>query len=54
MYYSNNIAVLKNGKIMISGSPNIITSDIIREVYGVESVIHWEGEHPFLLPFKAL
>lgn len=54
MYYSNNIAVLKNGKIMISGPPNIITSDIIRKVYGVESVIHWEREHPFLLPFKAL
>ena len=54
LYYSDCMAVLKNGKIMISGSPELITADIIRDVYGVEAVIHWEREHPFLLPFRAL
>lgn len=54
LYYSDQIAILKDGKIMAAGKPDIITSDVIREVYGVESVIHWERDHPFLLPFRPV
>lgn len=54
LYYSDLIAVLKDGTIMASGTLDIISSSVIRSVYGVEATIHWEQGHPFLLPFRAL
>ena len=54
LQYSNSIAILKDGRIMAHGAPEIVDSDLIREVYGVDAAIHHFEGRPFLIPFKAI
>ena len=54
LQYSDKIAILKDGKIMADGGPEVITTDVIREVYGVEAYIQNYAGRPFLIPVRAV
>lgn len=54
LHYSDSIAILKDGKIIANGAPEMVTSETIREVYGVEANIRQENGRPFLVPIRAV
>ncbi|MFD0590367.1 ABC transporter ATP-binding protein [Paenibacillus sp. GCM10027627] len=42
--YSDKVCVIKDGNIHVSGTPrDVLTADLIRNVYGVESDIQYDG-----------
>lgn len=51
LYYSDEIVAMKGGKMIAQGQPEeIVTPDLIREVYGVDLKIRKVEEKPFLIP----
>ena len=51
LYYSDEIVAMKDGKIIAQGEPEeVITTDLVREVYGVDLQIQQTGGKPFILP----
>lgn len=51
LYYSDEIVAMKGGKMIAQGQPEeIVTSDLIREVYGVDLKIRKVEEKPFVIP----
>lgn len=51
LYYSDEIIAMKDGKILSQGAPEkIITSELIREIYGVDLKISEQDGKPFVLP----
>lgn len=51
LYYSDEIIAMKNGRIIAQGSPEeVITSQLVHQVYDVDLQIHSMDEKPFILP----
>lgn len=51
--FSDKIIVLKNSNIFAYGSPNeVLTSDTIKSVYDVDTVIKYEEEYPYVRLLK--
>lgn len=51
LYYSDEIVAMKDGRITAQGKPEeIISSELIEEVYGVELGISAVNGQPFVLP----
>ena len=51
LYYSDEITAMKDGKICAQGEPQkIITSELMREVYGVDLQISQLDGKPFIMP----
>ena len=51
LYYSDEIVAMKDGRITAQGKPEeIISSELIEEVYGVELGISAVNGKPFVLP----
>ena len=51
LYYSDEIVAMKGGKMIAQGQPEeIVTPDLIREVYGVDLKIRKVEEKPFVIP----
>ncbi len=49
--FSDRIIMLKAGSIFADGSPEIVlTTDNIKSVYEVETILHNELEKKFILP----
>lgn len=52
-YYSDRYLFMKNGEVVAYGGNEVITPEIIREVYGIEvDVIDHDGQ-PIVIPKKA-
>jgi len=44
---------LKDGHIHDSGKPDkVLTKENIKTVYGVDTIIHWESEKPYVIPLR--
>ena len=52
--FSDSLAVLKDGGIIVSGNTDVLTEDVILQVYGVEAYLHQHMERPFMIPLKAV
>ncbi len=51
--FSDKLAILKNGRVYAAGQGrDILTSQNIREVYGVEAVIYDEFDRPHIVPLS--
>lgn len=51
LYYSDEIVAMKGGRMIAQGQPEeIVTADLVREVYGVELPIRRVEEKPFVIP----
>ena len=51
LYYSDEIIAMKDGKICAQGEPQkVITSELMREVYGVDLKISQLDGKPFIMP----
>ncbi|NHV60555.1 MAG: ABC transporter ATP-binding protein [Candidatus Verstraetearchaeota archaeon] len=51
--YCDKLLVLNRGKIVAAGEPrSVISEDLLREVYGVEAEVKWDGDHnyPLIIP----
>ena len=50
VHYSDRFLFIKGGRVFAYGGPEIITEDLVRDVYGIESdVINHKGK-PFVIP----
>lgn len=53
--YSDEIIVLKDGKVYDRGTPEkVVTEDMLREVYGVDSKLHKDGDKKYLTNIKLI
>ncbi|MCF7635291.1 MAG: iron ABC transporter ATP-binding protein [Dehalococcoides mccartyi] len=53
--YSSKIAMLKKGQIYAAGEPDeVLNTDSIREVYGVETEIGYSRGRPFIIPIAPI
>lgn len=51
LYYSDEIIAMKDGKIIAQGQPEeVITTELVREVYDVDLQIQKMDGKPFILP----
>ncbi len=50
VHYSDKLMFLKDGKILAYGGMEIVTEDLIREVYGIESEIVYHKGVPLVVP----
>jgi iron complex transport system ATP-binding protein len=51
LYYSDEIVAMKGGKIISQGQPEeVITTELVKEVYDVDLQIRQLGGKPFILP----
>jgi iron complex transport system ATP-binding protein len=51
LYYSDEIVAMKGGKIIAQGQPEeVITTELVKEVYDVDLQIRQLGGKPFILP----
>ena len=51
LYYSDEIVAMKDGRIIAQGqAEEVITTELVREVYDVELQIQTTGGKPFILP----
>ncbi len=51
--YCHNIIVLKGGRVVTAGKPReVITTDLLREVYEVEAEVRWDDtcNYPIIIP----
>jgi iron complex transport system ATP-binding protein len=51
--YCENVVVLSEGKVVAAGKPReVITSELLSSVYGVEAVVKWDEEidYPVIVP----
>lgn len=49
--YADNLIVFKNGTVYASGKPeDVITAEMIRDVYGVHAIVKEENGLPYVLP----
>jgi iron complex transport system ATP-binding protein len=54
LQFADRITILKDGKIYASGSPGVLSKDIVLAVYGVEAAFHNHHEKPFMIPLRAV
>lgn len=53
--YSDEIVVLKDGKVYDRGTPEkVVTEQMLREVYGVDSKLHKDGDKKYLTNIKLI
>lgn len=53
--YSDEIVVLKEGKIYDRGTPEkVVTEKMLKEVYGVDSKLHKDGDKKYLTNIKLI
>ena len=51
LYYSDEIVAMKDGRMLAQGLPEeIITTELVRQVYDVELDIRKIDERPFVIP----
>ena len=51
-YYSDKFLFMKDGKVAAFGGPETITSDIIKEVYGIDADVIDHGGQKVVIPLK--
>lgn len=52
--YSNNIVIMKNGKLINEGSPKeIISKELLKEVYKVEGIVNSVEDETYFIPTKV-
>jgi ABC-type cobalamin/Fe3+-siderophores transport system ATPase subunit len=54
VWFPLRIMIFKDGKIYASGSPGVLSKDIVLAVYGVEAAFHNHHEKPFMIPLRAV
>jgi iron complex transport system ATP-binding protein len=54
LQFADRLAVLKDGEIYASGSPDVLSKDVVLEVYGVEAAFHNHDNKPFMIPLRAV
>ncbi|MHB8117950.1 MAG: ABC transporter ATP-binding protein [Methanothrix sp.] len=53
--FADKLAILKGGKIFRAGRPaDLLNSENIREVYGVEAVVMNSLDRPYIIPLRSL
>lgn len=52
--FSDQLAVLHAGTIAISGGPDLLTEEVIRQVYEVRAHVRQEEAKPFVVPLNAI
>lgn len=53
--FVDKLAILKGGKIYAAGEPrDLISTENIREVYGVEAMVMNDLDRPFVIPLRSL
>lgn len=53
--YSDKLVMLKDGRVFTAGKPKqVITSENIKSVYGVEAVIYNQSQSPYVVAKKSL
>lgn len=52
--FSDRLAVLKSGRLLVSGPPDILTEQVIRDVYEVRARVREEENKPFVVPLQAI
>ena len=53
--YSDDILMLRAGSITAAGSPEeVLTTNNIAEVYGVEATVTFQGNAPYVVPLRQL
>ena len=53
VHYSDRFLFMKNGKIVAYGGPEVITEDLIRDVYNIESEIIYHKGVPLVVPMYS-
>jgi iron complex transport system ATP-binding protein len=53
-YCSDELIFMKGGRITAQGPPNIVTSDLIRDVYGIDVDVIAHNGVPFVAPNRPL
>ena len=54
LQFSDRLVILKDGTIVADGGTNVLTEEVILQVYGVEARLHRDKEKPFMIPLKAI
>jgi iron complex transport system ATP-binding protein len=53
--FADKLAILKGGKIFAAGDPaDLLNSENIREVYGVEAVVKNDLDRPYIVPLRSI
>ncbi len=53
--YSDEIVILKEGRVYDKGTPEkVITETMLKEVYGIDSKLHQEGERKYLTNIRLI
>ena len=53
--YADHVIIMKDGKIFAAGDPkDVITKEVVREVYGVESEIIESSMCPYVVPLSSV
>ncbi len=53
--FADKLAILKGGKIFAAGDPaDLLNSENIREVYGVEAVVKNDLDRPYIVPLRSV
>jgi len=53
--YCHRLLVLREGSVMGCGSPvNLLTSEMVQEVYGIEALVKTEAGIPYIVPVKPV
>lgn len=52
--FSDQLAMLDKGHLVAEGGPDILTEELIRQVYEVNARIRQEGNKPFMVPIASL
>ena len=53
LYYSDKFVFMKNGHVVNCGDKNIVTPELVKEIYGIESKIIYNSGMPFVVPKKS-
>jgi len=52
--FSTKIVMLKHGEIYAAGEPgDVLNSDNIKEVYGVETTVNSDSDRPYIIPLTS-
>ena len=53
LYYSDKFVFMKDGQVVNCGDQNIVTPDLVKEIYGIESKIMYNSGMPIVVAKKS-
>ncbi|PWR69678.1 iron ABC transporter ATP-binding protein [Methanospirillum stamsii] len=53
LYYSDKFVFMKDGQVVNCGDKNIVTPDLVKEIYGIESKIMYNSGMPIVVAKKS-